>query len=243
MENHFGTQIVTNPRLASRSETAQSSFTQNPHYDASYYAWQSADGEFIASHECWKFAPYVRPCDVVLDFGCGGGYILAGLDCRERYGVEVNPIARLEAERRFNVSTNVDDLPAEIRFDVIISHHALEHVDNPLRELQQLKSRLKPGGKIVLVVPAEIWPKQKVYRAQDINKHLYAWTPLSLGNLFTRAGLVVESTELLVHRLLPRTSRRFAWIPGRLFYHSCRAWAWVTRTRQIRIVASSPREH
>ena len=213
---------------------------QNPHYDGFYFAWQRAGSEFAADLERWKFMPFVRPGDVVLDFGCGGGYILAGIPCGERYGVEVNPIARGDAARVVKVHSAVDDLPPLLLFDVIISHHALEHVDDPLEQVKRLKYRLKPEGKMVFVVPSEIWCKQRSYRAGDINQHLYTWTPLNLGNLFTRAGFVVERTELLRHRLLPKAKRLCRFMPESLFHFCCRAWAGVTWTRQIRVVASLP---
>lgn len=214
----------------------------NPHYDDSYFAWQSSNGQLNANLERWKFTPFVKPTDVVLDFGCGGGYILAGLACRGRYGVEVNPIARIEAERVLKVYPAVADLPADVAFDLVISHHALEHVDNPLRELEQLRSRLRPGGRMVFVVPSEIWPKQRTYRPGDISQHLYTWTPLSLGNLFTRAGLVVERAELVMHRTLPKSPIVYPLMPDSIYHFLCRICAWVTRTRQIRIVASTAQE-
>jgi SAM-dependent methyltransferase len=215
--------------------------TCNPHYNDSYFEWQASNGQLMAKLERWKFIPFVKPTDVVLDFGCGGGYILAGLECSERYGVEINPIARMEASRAFKVHATVGDLPPDVGFDVIISHHALEHLDNPLGQLEQLRSRLKPEGKMVFVVPSELWPKQRTYFPRDINQHLYTWTPLTLGNLFDRTGLVVERVELLGHRLLPRASTLYGWMPNGVFHFCCQAWAWLTWTRQIRIVACKPR--
>ncbi len=210
----------------------------NPHYDASYFAWQRSAGQFVADLESWKFTPFVAPNDIVLDFGCGGGYILAALACRERYGVEVNRVAREEAARLVKVHASVDELPSNVLFDLIISHHALEHVDDPLGQLRQMSGHLRVGGKMVFVVPSEIWPKQRQYRAADINQHLYTWTPMSLGNLFTRAGLIVERVELLPHRLLPKTTSVRGIVPTRIFHFWCNLWGLLTWTRQIRIVAS-----
>ena len=214
----------------------------NPHYDQSYFEWQGSGGELVPNLERWKFAPFVRNSDVALDFGCGDGRILAGLQCRKRYGVEVNAIARVEAARVINVYADIDEIPSDILFDVIISHHALEHVDHPLLQLGRIRARLNRNGKVVLVVPSELWLKQRAYRSSDINQHLYTWTPQSLGNLFTRAGFVVERVEMLRHRLLPRTLTVYRMVPKRLFHYCCNAWGMLTRTRQIRIVATKGSE-
>src|SRR5579871_3568242 len=159
------------------------------YYDASYFAWQCPGGEFAAVLDRWKFEPFIQANDVVLDFGCGGGFLLGALQCKERFGVEVNAAAREAAARHVRVYPGITDLPDGVRFDVIISHHALEHVDRPLDVLRELASRLVPTGRMVFVVPSESWHDQRRYGAGDINQHIYTWTPLTLGNLFSHAGL------------------------------------------------------
>jgi SAM-dependent methyltransferase len=210
------------------------------HYDASYFAWQleHSGGSASALFDSWKFEPFLRPSDVLLDFGCGGGFLLRALSCKSKYGVEVNAVARKEASLYGDVYAEIEDLPAGIRFDVIISHHALEHVDSPLEVLRKLGARLKQGGKLVFVVPSEEWHRQKSYRTGDINQHLYTWTPLSLGNLFARAGFLVEQAELLRHRWPPKVRVFHRFLPDPMFHLLCRAWGSLTRNRQIRIVAS-----
>ncbi len=217
----------------------------NTHYDARYFAWQRSGGEFVAVADRWKFALFVGHKDVVLDFGCGGGYLLSTFPCQARYGVESNPVARGEAARFIHVYANIDELPEQILFDVIISHHALEHVDHPLEILQKLSKKLKPGGKAVFVVPSDTWYQQKMYWHDDINQHLYTWTPLNLGNLFTRAGFHVECAELLCHRWLPKAEKLHQLMPlsffdSWFFHFCCRSWSAITRSRQVRIVASRP---
>ena len=209
------------------------------HYDASYFAWQSNyGGPLSAEMDRWKFESFVGPNEVLLDFGCGGGFLLRALSCASKYGIEVNPAARAEASSTGKVYADIEDLPRGVVFDVIISHHALEHVDNPLDVLRNLGTRLKPAGKIVFVVPSEEWHRQKLYQPGDINQHLYTWTPLSLGNLFTRAGFRVERSELLRHRWPPKAREFYRLVPHWIFHVFCGAWGTITRNREIRIVAS-----
>lgn len=217
--------------------------SQNPHYDAQYFEWQSSGGQSLADLERWKFAEFVGVSDVVMDFGCGDGRIVAGIACREHYGVEVNPVARAAAECRVKAYADADEIDPDVVCDVIISNHALEHVDHPLRQLEQFRMRLKPGGKAVLVVPSETWFWQRTYRPGDVNQHLYTWTPLTLGNLLTRAGFVVTRVDLLRHRFPPKPLMLSRLFPARLFHLCCSIWATLTGTRQIRIVAVKPAPH
>jgi len=210
------------------------------HYDTSYFAWQRSGGRLSAVLDRWEFEPFVGKDDVVLDFGCGGGYLLAALLCGARYGVELNPEARNEAIKAARVYADIDQLPPQVFFDAIISHHCLEHVDHPLEVLQKLRLRLRPGGKAVFVVPSESWLRQNRYQENDINRHLYTWTPLSLGNLFAHAGFRVERVDLLCHRWLPKAHKIYPLVSPSVFRSLCKIWAWLTRIRLVRIVATRP---
>lgn len=161
------------------------------HYDETYFARQRRDGEFAARIEWFKFSPFVKKGDRVLDFGCGGGFFLASLDVGERLGVEVNPAARqqcaMNGVRAVAAISEVQDGWA----DILISNHALEHTEAPMSVLQQLLTKLKPGGRAVIVVPCESYNYE--WKTDDINQHLYTWAPVNLGNLARAAGFEVES--------------------------------------------------
>ena len=58
------------------------------HYDKKYFDWQSSIGEFGGWANQTKFAEYISSNSRVLDFGCGGGYLLKNLECRAKAGVE-----------------------------------------------------------------------------------------------------------------------------------------------------------
>jgi|SRR5712664_1454415 len=208
------------------------------YYNEAYYAWQGKSGELGAQIDAWKFRPFLNDQMRVLDFGCGGGFMLASLPARERWGVEVNPVAAREAAKRLDrVLCSVSDIPPDQKIDAIISHHALEHVERPLDTLRDLRPMLASSGRVIFIVPAESWYQHSSFDPKDINQHLYTWTPLLLGNLFSHAGYKVESVEILCHRWTPKAALARRLLNRRVYDLACRAAAFLTFYRQLRIVA------
>jgi SAM-dependent methyltransferase len=212
----------------------------NPHYDEAYFGWQRSAGILGASLDRWKFVPFISKDDKVLDFGCGGGYLLASLDCEVRYGIEVNPVARTEAEQRLTAFAGFEQIPEDLQVDAVISHHALEHVDDPLGTMRALRRLLRPGGRCVVVVPSECWWRGRRFRRDDINHHLYTWNPLLLGNLFERAGFRVLEAEPLCHCWLPKARITSRLMPQSWFDIGSRLRGLLTFSRQVRVVACNP---
>jgi SAM-dependent methyltransferase len=152
-----------------------------------YFTWQKTGGQKTAIYNRRFFAPFIREEDAVLDYGCGGGYLLQALSCRTKTGVDINPAARAEAQA---LGIEVFSDPAELgdrKFDVIISSHCLEHVASPYEALARLRKLLDKNGKIVLLLPVDDW-RNEPWPGPDINFHLYTWTPKLLGNLLVAAG-------------------------------------------------------
>jgi len=174
----------------------------NPtHYDKKYFGWQKTIGEFGGLVNTAHIEKYCQPDFKVLDFGCGGGYLLANLNCKERIVIEINPAAQDEAGAKgIIVYTKTEDAPDEWA-DLIISDNALEHTFHPLLELQQLFRKLKKGGLMVALVPCE--SIGTAYKADDINQHLYSWSPLNIGNLFSVAGFKVISSKAYYQKWPP----------------------------------------
>lgn len=214
------------------------------HYGAKYFEWQSEIGRFGGWANLSKFSPYLRGEMKVLDFGCGGGYLLANIQCAEKLGIEINPVARTEAARNGVRTVGSVGEVADGWADLVISNHALEHCPQPLSELKNLLPKLALGGVAVFVFPCEA-AKNK-YRSNDPNHHLYSWSPMSAANLFSEAGFEVVESKIYLHfwppRLIPRLLRA---IGGRsLFELGCRAYGVMTYlnltpavSSQVRVVA------
>lgn len=206
------------------------------HYDDSYFDWQSSIGSFGGWANRVKFIRYIGSNSDVLDFGCGGGFLLSGLQCGKKMGVEINPTAIESARQKgIQVFERVADVPDEIA-DVIISDNALEHTLQPLEELKSLHRKLKRGGKIIFVVPCESISYR--YQPNDVNHHLFSWSPMCLGNLFTEAGFSVIESKPFIHKW-PPNYRLVARLLGKtLFNIICRIYGRMERSWfQVRVVA------
>lgn len=201
-----------------------------------YFQWQGEDGEQAARYNLHLWQPYLNPTDAVLDFGCGGGYLLNALNVAKKVGVEVNPHAR-EAATKLGIETYArwDQVPDQ--FDKVISSHALEHVPHPREVIRQMAANLKsPDSRIILLLPIDDWrtPKNRTYRPGDRDMHLYTWTPLLLGNLLASCGLTVYECRIVTHAWPPGKAMLWA-ISPRLFHTA--AWCWAVWKRQRQLFA------
>ena len=168
-------------------------------YNDKYFNWQKHIGKIGGKLNKFKFEKFITDSNIcLLDYGCGGGYLLNSLNAARKIGYDINNCA-LEECKKFNIETynNLADIPDNI-VDIIISNHVFEHVPNPYEILKILKTKLKHNGLIIIVVPCE-QPSETnfYYNEHDHNKHLFTWSPMSLGNLLDYSGYkVIESTVI-----------------------------------------------
>jgi len=210
------------------------------HYDESYFKCQKEMGKFGGWAHLPKYTEFVSGESRVLDFGCGGGFLLKALTCKKRIGVEVNPAAvEMARKNGIEVYSRVADVPDNY-VDVIISDNALEHTLQPLEELKQLYSKLVPGGKIIFTVPCESISFR--YQPNHIDHHLYSWSPMCIGNLFTEAGFSVIESKPYIHKWPPKYDL-IAKLCGRAVFNlACRIYGRLNRLLfQVRIVAERVR--
>jgi len=111
-----------------------------------------------------------------LDFGCGNGSFLREVLGRfpglAGYGVEYNErhrdaVLMIPGARGFGAS--IDELDLN-EFQTISMIHVLEHIENPLPLLETIKSRLAPGGSLLIQVP-HIWTNPYVVTVGDHATH------------------------------------------------------------------------
>jgi SAM-dependent methyltransferase len=210
---------------------AATAYTTDP---GRYWEHQRPIGRLGGELNLWKFAPHVSDQDVVVDFGCGGGYLLARLPGRAKIGVEPSPLAREEAARQGVETVAATTELSKHWADVVVSNHALEHTLDPLSELQGIRRVLRPGGRLVLALPLDDWRSQREPNPSDPNRHLYTWTPLLLANLLHEAGVSVDYVKVSTRAWHPKVTPR---VPARLRPLADGLLAVVLRRRELLAVA------
>ena len=121
----------------------------------------------------------------VLDFGCGTGKFLDVLGACgwETYGIEPALDAAFTRHRR------LVDIPSAPMFDLIIVHHVLEHVMNPLGLLQQLAGAARIGAFVLVAGPRlDTLPVHQDYRYVISRVHVTSYTATCMIGLLARAG-------------------------------------------------------
>lgn len=181
-----------------------------------------------------KFQRFMNPGDIVLDFGCGGGWLLRNLKCGPKYGVELNSAAWNDCESNgIKVHASVGLLPEGLMFDRIISHHCLEHVPYPIVALRELGERLRATGEMLFVLPVDEWRTQLDFTGSDRDHHLHTWTPRLIANTFKEAGLQAIDVRILHHAWPPKWQTLHRLLPGQAFKMVCGFWSRVLKRRQL----------
>ena len=158
------------------------------------------------------FRPYLKPSDVLLDFGCGNGGILRlAAQCVARAdGVEVNPAsAQIARAEGLTVHPSADELPTVPTYDIITSNHCLEHVRDVCGTLERLRQCLKPGGRIVLKLPIDDarTSYQRAWTREDSDHHIQTWTPRLFANVLFESGYDVRECRVITSAWHPKLFR------------------------------------
>jgi SAM-dependent methyltransferase len=153
-------------------------------------------------------ARIVRPPEAarVLEVGCGTGHNLAMLS---RFGkveaCELDKCARALARKRLGKRVKDARLPdlsmfERNAFDMVALLDVLEHVPDDIGSLRAIHRRLKPGGALVLTVPANPW----MWSAHDVaHHHFRRYTRAGLSRLFMQAGFEVQLLSYFNSLLFP----------------------------------------
>ncbi len=139
----------------------------------------------------------------ILEPGCGRGEFLNGFRKlgMEVYGCDISPQAGEELNNIEVKQTDIenDPLPYDDNFfDVVFSKSLLEHLIHPDHYLLEVNRILKPGGKVLTLVPD--WESNyKIYF--DDFTHRTPFTKVSLNDIYLMCDYV--NVEIIKFRQLP----------------------------------------
>lgn len=109
----------------------------------------------------------------ILEIGCGTGHnlpMLAAFGAVD--AIEIDPAARAIASERLGKPVGAAPLPelpgvARGAYDLVAVLDVVEHIEDDVAALAAMKALLKPGGKILIAVPAHQW----MWSAHDVVNH------------------------------------------------------------------------
>jgi len=145
--------------------------------------WWFAGRRAIVSALIDRFLPRAsRPR--ILEIGCGTGSNLAMLmEHGEVDAIEPDDSARALAAARSGIRVSGGFLPdtvtiADGAYDLIVLLDVLEHIDRDRETLALLRTKLAPGGRLLVTVPSSPW----MWSAHDVAHHhhrRYTWSRLN----------------------------------------------------------------
>lgn len=155
----------------------------------------------------------------VLDVGCGKGAMAFGL--KEKYDVEVWGVEFMEEEAKIaktrldhvvesTIENSIHKLPDDY-FDVIYFNDVLEHLVNPNKVLEIIKTKLCQEGVVISSIPnvryhkvfqQYIFKKDWQYERAGVMDftHLRFFTSKSIKNMYEKAGF-----KIIEHKGITKT--------------------------------------
>ena len=138
----------------------------------------------------------------ILDIGCGLGWLLSAVDdAWEKHGVEISQYASEYATKYANIK-NDDFLNVDYDsnfFDLIVMHHVIEHMENPIENLKQAIRMLKDGGTMIIATPnfdsgcARLFGNN--YRLLHDSTHISLFSDDSMQRMLRDHSLLVDYVD------------------------------------------------
>jgi SAM-dependent methyltransferase len=142
----------------------------------------------------------------ILEIGCGTGHNLPMLGAFGHVdALELDEEARAHAKRRLGREIMSAPLPelagvGDARYDLIGAFDVIEHIDDDAAAVGSIASKLKPGGKFVMTVPAHPW----MWSAHDVvNHHKRRYSKAALKRLIEGSPLRLEAIGYFNSLLFP----------------------------------------
>ena len=161
-----------------------------------------------------------RKNNKMLDVGCGPGLFL--IEAKKR-GWEVYGTEFTDKQLAYLKDKGINTLKGKLTnnsfedglFDVIISSEVIEHINNPVEEMQQFHRLLRKGGVVYITTPnfnaLERYLLKGDYEIIEYPEHLSYYTPTTINLLLTNNGfekLKITTTGVSIARIKKSLKRK-----------------------------------
>ena len=188
-----------------------------------------AEGLWEAYERVRRLRPYLSPQLTVCDVGAGCGSFLDVIrpHVGRVVGMEPEEAARTWMRERLGLQivANADEL-SESEFDLITLFHVLEHMPDPVAELEYLAKYLAPGGRIVIEVPNVDDALITLYAVPAVvdfyyqKAHLFYFCASTLAIVLKRAGLAGTIEHVQRYDLSDHLRWMLTGLPGGAGYYA-----------------------
>lgn len=139
-----------------------------------------------------EISKYGKGATAIMDFGAGIGTFSDVHDIKNVIAVELDPeLCNYLKEQGYRSYSSLSDIK-DTSIDFIYTLNVLEHIEDDESILKELHSKLKPGGKIFIYVPAF----NVLFSSMDRKvKHFRRYKKSDTINLMKQLGYEVEQAE------------------------------------------------
>jgi len=165
--------------------------------------WYRARRKVLADLIRREVAP--PPDARILEVGCGTGH---NFEVLKQFGrvdaIELDDESRAIAEQRLGRTIMTSPLPELAGvgdgYDLVAALDVIEHIDDDAAALAAIATKLRPGGKFVMAVPAHRW----MWSAHDVvNHHKRRYSKAGLKRLIEESPLKLEKVGYFNSLLFP----------------------------------------
>lgn len=143
----------------------------------------------------------------ILDIGCHGGLftkkVISRVGSKQIYGIDISHQAINLAKKRIPYGhfqiVDAHKLPFQSNFfDAIFCLEVLEHVDDPITVIKEIKRVLKKDGYAILLVPTEsllfkiVWFLWTLYYSHWRHAHVQSFDNSKLDDLVKKLGFKIH---------------------------------------------------
>jgi 2-polyprenyl-3-methyl-5-hydroxy-6-metoxy-1,4-benzoquinol methylase len=139
----------------------------------------------------------------VLDIGAGDGAFLS--EARKTFAVSnlgiepsIKAIEKCDDDKVKIVNTSIEDFMSMEKFDLVTCFQTIEHLNDPRRFIENMKSYIKPGGLLAISCHNRLSPVNKILGEKspifDV-EHLQIFTNTGIELLFKGLGLKIVHSK------------------------------------------------